>query len=145
MLGFAFAAWAFAYLALWVREMLISETDPQQWNGLRAAGAMALLYGVAAIPAAVAIGSLAQSDFAKVCVTEGAYVRRLIGETGDRLYIAEIPVFPRGTTNEIGRQLLDGGITRVLSIPNSEVERVFTGISADFVILADCNAQVRPP
>jgi hypothetical protein len=159
--GFAVAAWALAYLALWGREMLMSRDEhgsaaearqsggrgsqPQRhWKGLGTAFAVAGLYGAAAIPAGVAVGIFAEPDAAKVCVAEGAFVGRFIGETPDRVYIGEVFVPPRAAAPLVARELIDRDIVRVLSIPNPEVQRLFTGQSPDLVALANCAAAVRP-
>jgi hypothetical protein len=94
--------------------------DPEQWNSLRPVAAMAGVYAVAALPAALLGAAAIPLTEANVCITGGySETGYLVGESSDRVYLGEKP---KGKN--------DGGQRRILVVPLAKVEELFFGDEA---------------
>lgn len=100
------------------------------WPATASMAAMSAFTGLAIIPIGFMIVSFAPLEFTKVCTGRDEIVGRLIGEARDRIYVGELD--PSSTK-----------IHRVLSIPNSAIERVF--ITGRHEAAFESNCVLEPP
>lgn len=100
------------------RAIVIKHFDnPYRWNSVRPVAAMAGVYAVAALPAALLGAAAIPLTEAMVCTTDNYYeTGYLVGESSDRVYLGEKP---KGEH--------DGGQRRILVVPLAKVEELFFG------------------
>lgn len=86
----------------------------QSWNTLNAVFAMAAIYAFSVLPGCILFGSALPLQDVRVCAAGGAYDKLglLVGESGDRVYIA-------------GRRV--DGRRLILTMPMDRVEQIYVG------------------
>jgi len=111
-------ALATASLALTGQQALMSRGR----SNATVAIASGLLLGVTAIPIGVLPSVLTAPPYAKVCTEEDQVVGRFIGEADDRVYLADF----------------EDNNSRVVSLPNDGIKRVFVAETNESVDSANC-------
>lgn len=95
------------------------------WNGIPAVGLAAAAWAFAIIPVGIIGEALVKLDVAKLCTEKDEILGRFLGEGSSNVYLGEL-------------KKEEGGIGRIVSIPTSEVKRVFQSHTVTGAEGADC-------
>ena len=110
-----------AFLAIAVQEgrAAVAGRFPSSrtWNSVRAAATLAGIYAAAAMPAMMLAAAATPLTSAKICMTGGGEATgKLVGESGDRVYLGEEASNPEKEENR-----------RIVVIPMAKIDQLFVG------------------